>query len=260
MGDETSGLYGQLLLGGAFVVAQITALCLAERAGLDSRTAFWLTVAGAAGALLGGSLWPAVATSGAGLVEVLLSGERGVIGAIAGATAAVVAWLALARRPILAHLDAMVPAAFLGYAVARMACLVDGHCFGIPTDLAFGITYAPGTNAYATQVAAGLIDTDAARSLPVHPTQLYHAAFGIAAFFVLLRWRGSYAGSRLALALALYGTGRFGIEFLRAETQPVLGPLDVNHIACLAMLMAALLLWRFAGRASPRRLFLKSTA
>ena len=231
-------LYGQVLLGGAFVVAQVTALCLAERAGLDSRTAFWLTVAGAAGALLGG--------------------ERGVIIAIAGATAAVFAWSALARRPILAHLDAMVPAAFLGYAVARMACLVEGHCFGIVTDLPFGIIYAPGTNAYAAQVAAGLIDPHAARSLPVHPTQLYHAAFGLAAFLVLLRWKSSYPGSRLALALALYGSGRFGIEFLRGEAQPVLGPLDVNHIACLAILMAALLLWRF--RSSPRRLFLKSTA
>ena len=152
----------------------------------------------------------------------------------------------------------MVPAAFLGYAVARMACLVDGHCFGIATDLSIGITYGPDTNAFAAHVAAGLIDPDAVRSLAVHPTQLYHAAFGLAAFIVLLRWKSSYSGSRLAFALALYGTGRFGIEFLRAETQPMLGPLDVNHIACLAMLMAALLLWRFAGRGGPRLLFLKS--
>jgi phosphatidylglycerol:prolipoprotein diacylglycerol transferase len=241
-------------------VTQVTALRLAERAGLDSRTAFWLTVAGAAGALIGGSLWTAMGSPGAGLLEALMAGERGVIGALAGAALAAVGWLAVTRRAVLAYFDAMVPAAFLGYAVARMACLVDGHCFGTLTDLAIGITYPPGTGAYAAQVAAGLIAPDATRSLPVHPTQLYHAALGLAGFFVLLRWKGSYPGSRLALALAIYGVGRFAIQFSRGDTQPIVGPLDANHIACLAMLVAAFALWRFVDRSQPRLLFLKPAA
>jgi phosphatidylglycerol:prolipoprotein diacylglycerol transferase len=247
-------LYGQLLLGGAFVVTQITALHLAERAGLDTRTAFWLTVAGAAGAVLGGSLWTALVSPGTTFLEALFTGERGLMGALVGVAIVVLGWLALTHRPILTYVDAVVPAAFLGYAIARMACLIEGHCFGIPTDLWFGITYAPGTNAYVVQAAAGLIEPDAARSLPVHPTQLYHAALGLAGFLAVLGWKGSYPGSRLALALTLYGAGRFAIEFLRGDAQPIAGPLDANHLACLVLLGMAFALWR------SRPLLLKRTA
>lgn len=248
-------VYGQLLLCGAFVVTQVTALHFAERAGLDTRTAFWLTLVGAAGALLGGSLWTALVSPGANFLGALFTGERGIMGALVGVAIAVVGWLAFTRRRILTYIDAMVPAGFLGYAVARMACLIEGHCFGVPTDSWFGITYPPGTSAYVEQAAAGLIRPDAARSLPIHPTQLYHAALGLVGFLAVLRWKGSYPGSRLALALALYGAGRFAIQLLRGDAQSIAGPLDANQLACLVLLGIAVALWRF-----PRRVPSKSVA
>lgn len=231
-----SALSADLLLGGAFAVTQIAALRLGERAGLDSRAVFWLTVLGAVGALLAGSLWTATVSSDAGLLEVVLTGERGVMAALAGAAAAGVAWLAFTRRPVLAYVDAVMPAVFLGYAIARLACFVDGHCFGIVTDLPFGITYPAGTNAHAAQVAAGLIGTDAARSMPTHPTQLYHAAAGVLGFALLLRIPLKPAGTRTALALLGYGGARFVIEFFRGDAQPVMGALDLNQMLCLLMM------------------------
>lgn len=239
---------------GALAVLVATAI-EAQRMRLDPWTMYLAGIVALGGALLGGELYVFLAAPG----HVADGAERGAIGAFAGAAALGSLVLVWRGGEWLRYADASVPGIALGYAVYRIGCFINGCCFGIPTNLPWGVTFGPGTEAFAFQVAQGLIAPDAVRTLPVHPAQLYHAAFGLAAFFVLLRWNSSYPGSRLALALALYGAGRFGIEFLRAETQPVLGPLDVNHIACLAMLMAALLLWRFAGHASPRPLFLKST-
>jgi len=235
---------------GALAVLAATAI-EAQRMRLDPWTMYLAGIAGLGGALLGGELYVFLAAPG----PLADGAERGAIGAFAGAAAFGALVLRLRGGEFLRYADAAVPGVALGYAVYRIGCFVNGCCFGIPTDLPWGVIFGPGTEVFASQVAQGLISPEAARTLSVHPTQLYHAALGLAAFFILRR----RSGSRLALALALYGSGRFVIEFLRAETQPVLGPLDVNHIACLAMLMVALLLWRFAGRGSARLLFLKST-
>lgn len=236
---------------GALVVLVATAI-EAQRMRLDPWTMYLAGIVALGGAMGGGELYASLLA----LEQAGDDSERAAFGAFIGAVVFGGLVLRLRGGEFLRYADAAVPGVALGYAVYRIGCFINGCCFGIPTDLPWGVTFGPGTEAFASQVAQGLISSEAARTLSVHPTQLYHAALGLAAFFILRR----HSGSRLALALALYGGGRFGIEFFRAETQPVLGPLDVNHIACLAMLMGALLLWRCAGGANPRRLFLKSTA
>jgi len=201
-------------------------------------------IVGLVGALLGGELYVFLAAPG----PVADGAERGAIGALAGAAAFGALVLRLRGGEFLRYADAAVPGIALGYAVYRIGCFINGCCFGIPTDLPWGVTFGPGTEAFASQIAQGLISSEAARTLSVHPTQLYHAALGLAVFFILRR----YSGSRLALALALYGGGRLVIEFFRADTQPLIGSLDANHLACLVMLAAALLLSRLNGGARPR--------
>jgi phosphatidylglycerol:prolipoprotein diacylglycerol transferase len=240
-----------LLYWAAGALAALVAMAIeAQRMRLDPWTMYLAGIVGLVGALLGGELYVFLAAPG----PVADGAERGAIGALAGAAAFGALVLRLRGGEFLRYADAAVPGIALGYAVYRIGCFINGCCFGIPTDLPWGVTFGPGTEAFASQIAQGLISSEAARTLWVHPTQLYHAALGLAAFFILRRHSG------LALALALYGAGRFVIEFFRADTHPLVGQLDVNHIACLAMLMAALLLWRFAGRAGPRPLFLKPTA
>jgi prolipoprotein diacylglyceryltransferase len=45
-------------------------------------------------------------------------------------------------------------------------------------------------------------------------------------------------GRFLTLYVELFCIQRFAIEFLRADTVPVLGPLSTTHIACLAIFLA----------------------
>lgn len=245
MTGDTPGLAGQLLLGGAFVVTQLLALRLTERAGLDVRTTFWATVLCAAAALIAGPLCTAIGSLAwnGSAQAIILTGERGVFGALAAAAGTCLLWLVVTRRPLLEYTDAMVPAVFVGYAVARLACFVDGHCFGVITDLPIGTSYPPESAAYAAQLAAGSIEPGAAQSQPVHPAQLYHALAGLFGFFLLIRIRSAKPGARTALALMAYGSARFVIEFFRGDAMPVLGPLDVNQLFCLGLIVAGVSLW-----------------
>ena len=91
-----------------------------------------------------------------------------------------------------------------GYAFGRLGCHLSGDgCYGIPTNLPWGMTYPRG--AVPSFVA-------------VHPTPIYEAivAFGLAAF---LSWRDSRRdiepGRLIATFLVLHGIFRLSVEFLR---------------------------------------------
>jgi phosphatidylglycerol:prolipoprotein diacylglycerol transferase len=223
----------------AVVVVLAATAIGAQRACLDPWTMYLAGMAGLGGALLGGWLYGVLAAQS-------LDAEgtaRGAIGAFIGAAA--FGWLVLKLRggDFLQYADAAVPGIALGYAVYRIGCFVNGCCFGIPTDLAWGVTFEPGSEAFATQVAAGWIDSKAAHSLAAHPTQLYHAAAGALSFLALTRLGDARPGTRLAFALLAYAVSRFVIEFYRGDALPVWRMLDLNQMFCIAMIAIGALLW-----------------
>jgi phosphatidylglycerol:prolipoprotein diacylglycerol transferase len=132
----------------------------------------------------------------------------------------------------------------LGYAVYRIGCLLNGCCFGTVTDVPWAVTFGQNSEAFALQVAAGLVPPGAPHTLPVHPTQLYHALLGVVIFLVLTRMKSDVPGSRFAMGLIFYGAGRFVIEFFRGDAALFVGPLDADHIAALVMLAIGIVLWR----------------
>ncbi|EXI67924.1 MAG: Prolipoprotein diacylglyceryl transferase [Candidatus Accumulibacter adjunctus] len=232
-----------LLYWGAGVAATLAvAVWQADRARLDPWAMYLAGIAGFAGGLVGG-----------GVYALLVGPEhahqasqtRGALGALAGAAA--LAWFLLRIRGerYLDYADAAAPAIALGYAVYRFGCFFNGCCFGTLTTVSWAVTFGRGTEAFASQVAAGLIAQDAAHTLPVHPAQFYHATVGIVGFLLLLRLPSTVSGTRLAFALAFYGATRLTIEFLRADALPVVGPLDVNQLVCLAMMVGGALVWLF---------------
>ena len=94
----------------------------------------------------------------------------------------------------------MFPCAILiGHAFGRIGCFFAGCCYGKETDCFLGVQF-PGFSA------------------PVHPTQLYEAAFlflmfGIC-FYLLMKKDFKH---NLSLYLVSYGTFRFLIEYVRAD-------------------------------------------
>lgn len=221
-----------------------------EREGIDSREAFIAGMFGMVGGFLGGSLTvsgglpPGISANPATWLQVVYA-EKAVFGVLVGGALCSAIWLIIRRQSAMRFADAAAPAVALAYVIARLDCFAHGHCFGIPTDVPWSVTFVPGTQAFVAQVAAGLIAPDALHTLPVHPTQLYHALLGVAAFVVLLRMKAGAPGRRFAAALILYGAGRFVIEFFRGDAILIFGPLDANHIAALVMFVMGVALWRF---------------
>ncbi len=126
-----------------------------------------------------------------------------------GAIFGCAAWAAMlaARRqrsvPVLGWFDALAPCIAAGHAIGRVGCFLGGCCYGLPTDLPVGVVFPEGSLPYAQY-----------GSTPLHPTQLYEAAFLLLIFFLLMTMPQKGAFARY---LILYGAGRFLIEFLRAD-------------------------------------------
>jgi len=233
----------------AMVVVIGASVIGAYRARLDCWTMYLAAMAGFVGAMM--ISWLHVALFALSPAEV---GGRAAFGAFMGAAMFGGFLLKLRGGDFLRYADAAMPAVALGYAVYRIGCFVNGCCFGTPTDLPWGVDAAPGSEAYAAQVAAGGFAADAAHSLHIHPTQLYHAAAGLLIFLLLTRMAPGWPGRRLALALLAYGASRFVIEFYRGNARPIWLGLDINQLFCIAMVaLAAALWWRHSTEAQRLR-------
>jgi len=141
--------------------------------------------------------------------------------------------------PLAAVLAAATPALAVGQMLGRVGCFLVGDDYGKPTTLPWGVRFP-----------RGLPPTD----IPVHPTQLYEAAFLALLAWVLIRWRRQGLSDQEVLGryLVLAGAFRFCLEFLRVNTR-VLGPFTVAHAFAAAVAIAGLVMIvsaRRAGRTS----------
>jgi phosphatidylglycerol:prolipoprotein diacylglycerol transferase len=126
------------------------------------------------------------------------------------------------RWPLVPVLAAATPALAIGQMLGRIGCFLVGDDYGHPTSLPWGVSFP-----------RGLPPTD----VPVHPTQLYEAAFLAVLAWVLIRWRRRGLSDRTVLGryFLLAGLFRFALEFLRVNTR-VLGPFTVAHLFALCVI------------------------
>jgi phosphatidylglycerol:prolipoprotein diacylglycerol transferase len=205
--------YGTTLVLG-FFVALLIGRRAARRAGVSegevTRLFVWVIPASLGGAnLLYNLTNPHLAWS-SGLVW---------YGGLIGALLAGVVYCARHRVSWFAMADVFCLATPVGYAIGRLGCFSAGCCYGKPTASAIGVQFPAGSQAFADHVVRGTIAPAATATPPLHPTQLYEAAAGVALFAVLwlvLR-RRRYPG-RVALAyLFLYPVIRAVFEIFRAD-------------------------------------------
>lgn len=123
-------------------------------------------------------------------------------------------------------LDAAAPALAVGAAVGRIGCLLAGDgCYGVPTDLPWGMTFPN-----------GVVRT----FVPVHPTPLYETLWyaaltvGLVAYDARRGGRGR-PGGVFAAFLVAYGLGRFLVEFIRTNPRYALGLSQAQFISLAAM-------------------------
>lgn len=229
---------------GALVVGVAYAVRSARRSGLDPRTAYWAAMWAITAGLLGGRLLGLLVYRRDASLQwwQLVDGGRSYYGGLLAGAGAALLYLRARREPVLRHADAMAPACALGYFVGRWGCFFNGDDYGVLTDGRFAVRYPPATEAYVAQLARGLIPPAHALSLPVLPTQLLHAALGMALFWLLRRPRGE-PGWRLGTFALGYGVGRFALEFARGDFVAAVGPMSLHQALSLGLIAVGALLW-----------------
>jgi prolipoprotein diacylglyceryltransferase len=131
---------------------------------------------------------------------------------------AALAWRVRVRHlSLAAMLDAVAPALGVGIALGRWGCFLAGCDYGAPTAMRWGVRFPSGSQAWRAQVAEHRIAAFQALSLPVHPTQVYEAAWGLAVVVAGAWGKADRPGLRFARAAATYAIGRIVIELFRGD-------------------------------------------
>ncbi len=163
-------------------------------------------------------------------------GEGGYVwygGMIAALLTAVVYFRRRPRLNALQYADLFAPAVMVGAAFGRVGCLMAGCCYGVPTDLAWGMAFP---------------DTQGAL---VHPTQLYDAGFaGLCG--AGLAWgfgRRGFDGQIVAWLLVAYPVARYVTEIFRGDPERgSIGPFSTSQALSLLVFSAGVILYLWSRR------------
>src|SRR5688572_7761501 len=204
----------------ATIVGAILAMRGARRAGLDERAVLAALTGAYVGAVVGGILFPFLLDLAGQLLAGRVPRPRwagmvaygGFFGGILGA------YLGLRRRRTVtlgAFLDLIAAPLGLAIAIVRCGCFIAGCDYGEVTSGPWAVRFPAGSAAWHDHVRSGLVPSWRGESLPVHPTQLYEALFGVAIFV------GATITARFARAKA--AAGRDGAQGARPAGNMFLG-------------------------------------
>ncbi len=156
-------------------------------------------------------------------------------GAIVGALGTL-AYFSWSRKvPFGTLCDCVAPGMFLGYAVGRIGCFMNGCCYGHPTDLLWGFRFPDEVNR-------------AILTPPSHPAQLYSTFLGLLLFAVMWSIRtkpafNRFPGQLAVILLAFYAIERFIMEIFRSgATAPLAFGLEWLTRAQLASILGLMIL------------------
>jgi len=205
------------------------------------------------GALIGGKIVYVLLNLDSIGIEMLQGGFAS-IGAILGGLIAGAIYTKKAKVDFWKIADFMAPYFALTLAIGRIGCFLRGCCFGLPTDLPWGVLYSQGS------LASSVFN------VPLHPTQLYESlvCFAIAFLLFKLETLGNHRisgapktrefsserkinqkgkklieGSIFLIFLLLYFVQRFFIDFMRYyPAGEHLGPFTLMQIASVIAVIA----------------------
>lgn len=149
-----------------------------------------------------------------------------------GAAASLAALFIFVRRrggSFLKTSDFVIPYIPLVHVFGRVGCFLNGCCYGKVCHLPWAVKFP-------------------SLAEPVHPIQLYEAAFNLVLFGILLRLGPEGRGRTTALYLILYSLGRFFLEFLRGDQTPLLFSLTLQQVLSLVFLLAGASLYAISRR------------
>jgi phosphatidylglycerol:prolipoprotein diacylglycerol transferase len=210
IGSLTVHWYGVFLAIG-FLVGLWTASRRGLRVGMSPENVLdsgvWLIVGSVVGAriLYVISYWKE-SFAGKPFWEVFMIHHGGLVyyGGLIGASLAFIAYSRFKHLPLWKLADVLTPSISLGYAIGRNGCLMNGCCFGRPTDLAWAVHYP---------------EDHITHGQGVHPSQVYDSILSFGLYF-LLTWffnRKKFDGQVFSIYLMAYAFTRSTVEFFRGD-------------------------------------------
>ena len=177
--------------------------------------------------------------------EVLMVRHGGLVfyGGLIGAALTTIAYARVKRLSLWKIADVLAPSIALGHAFGRVGCLMNGCCYGRPTNLPWGICFPP---------------THETGGVPVHPTEIYEAVLNLA-LYAALAWayrRKKFDGQIFATYLVSYALLRAFVEMFRGDyaVYYVNGWFTPGQLVSFGLLAAGLgLFWKLPRQlAAPR--------
>lgn len=252
------GVFGVLTLVLAFAIQK----ALGRALGLNGDRLLSVWIYGGFGGLFGArALHVAVnwESYSANPLAVLAFWDGGLVyvGGALGSLLAAVIYARVERLPF-ALLDVLALSVAMTQGIGRIGCFLAGCCFGRETTLPVGVQFGEGSIALYAMKLSGALPETATLTPPLHPTQLYEAAFclvlGLWLFFRYVRQRPS-PGALVATYFVFYSAGRFFLELLRNDPDrqfvvryPEAAPLFLSTSQAAGLLLIAasiaFLVWR----------------
>lgn len=224
IGPFTVYSYG-LMLALAFIIASFLAAKQANKEKLGGDSIFNLLFISLISGLIGARIFyilENLSYYAANPLEMILLQHGGLswFGGFFLASLAAVIYLKNKRLPIFKTLDLIVPFLSLAQAIGRIGCLLNGCCFGYPSESGL---FFPGHEAILV------------------PTQLF-SSLALVIIFIFLRFlqdRPHKTGEIFFAYILLYSIKRFFIEFIRADNPVILFSLTLFQLISIALFLTA---------------------
>jgi len=174
--------------------------------------------------------------------EVFMVQRGGLVfyGGLIGATLLTLAYMLKKRLPVWKFGDVLAPSIPLGYFFGRFGCLMNGCCYGRPTDLPWAIRFPAGHET---------------GGVPVHPTQVYESLLSIG-LYAGLAWlfrRKRFDGQVFATYLMCYAVLRSFVEVFRGDYPAYYfgGYVTPAHIISVGIFVTGLIIYFVLPRQTP---------
>ena len=135
--------------------------------------------------------------------------------------------------------DILAPVIPLGQFFGRIGCFFAGCCYGRVCDLPWAVTFSNP-------------DSLAPLGIPLHPSQLYHAAGNLLIFLFLwfYRKKRTYHGQLLWMYVAIYGAVRTLLELFRGDFRGsvFLGVFSVSQVIGICMVILGITMMVILGK------------
>jgi phosphatidylglycerol---prolipoprotein diacylglyceryl transferase len=213
LGPLTIHWYG-IMVALAFLAGLWTATRRAHRENISGErigdVVLWLMVGGILGArtVYVATYWKDE-FAGQPLSEIFMIQHGGLVyyGGLIGAMIASFVCIRWEKLPLWKTVDVLAPSIALGNVFGRIGCLLNGCCYGRPTNLPWAIHFP------SNHPTGGL---------PVHPAEIYDALNNFI-LYLLLAWlfrRKKFDGQVFATCLVGYAVTRTVMEYFRGDYPP----------------------------------------